>query len=174
MQTAEKALAQQMRRDGLSMKMIEQRLGVARSTVSLWVRPLHVAGCMLHWAEGSKHRNAAQIANSDSAVIALFARFLRHYFAAPEAALRVACNLFADHEERQREIEDFWLRTVDVPRACLTKSSINTYSRASKRKRIGRLPYGTCRLTFHSTRAVQHIYGAIQEYGGFERPEWLG
>jgi hypothetical protein len=25
----------------------------------------------------------------------------------------------------------------------------------------------------HRTRILQTIYGAIQEYGGFERPEWL-
>jgi hypothetical protein len=25
----------------------------------------------------------------------------------------------------------------------------------------------------NSTRIVQTIYGSIQEYGGFERPEWL-
>jgi hypothetical protein len=24
-----------------------------------------------------------------------------------------------------------------------------------------------------STRIVQHIYGAIQEYAGFEEPRWL-
>jgi hypothetical protein len=24
-----------------------------------------------------------------------------------------------------------------------------------------------------SSQVVQHIYGAIQEYGGFDRPEWL-
>ena len=202
------------------MKMIERRLGVARSSVSLWVReielsdrqraeiklrgastgtkarsayyhamrrryqeegrelakrgePLHVAGCMLYWAEGSKHRNAMQMSNSDPAMIGFFAGFLRRYFNPPEASLRVACNLFANHEERQLEIEDLWLSTVGLSRACLTKSTVNTYSRASKRTRIGRLPYGTCRLTFHSTRAVQHIYGAIQEYGGFSvRSGW--
>jgi hypothetical protein len=60
-----------------------------------------------------------------------------------------------------------------LPRSRLAKSTVNRYSRASKRTRINRLPYGTCRLTFHSTHAVQHIWGAIQEYGGFERPEWL-
>jgi len=36
------------------------------------------------------------------------------------------------------------------------------------------LPYGTTRVTVHSTRVVQIIYGSIQEYGGFKRPEWLG
>jgi hypothetical protein len=220
MKTEEKRRAQQLRREGHSVKQIERRLGIARSTVSLWVREvelpdhqravivrrgvktghvarsayyrtkrraaqeegrqaarrresLHVAGCMLFWGEGSKHRNMVQLANSDPAMVALFARFLRRYFEPPDDSLRLMCNLFADHEERQREIEDFWLATAGLSRSSLTKSTVNRYSCASKRTRINRLPYGTCRLTFYSTRAAQHIYGAIQEYGGFERPEWL-
>jgi hypothetical protein len=35
------------------------------------------------------------------------------------------------------------------------------------------LVYGTARLCVHSTFLVQSIYGAIQEYAGFDRPEWL-
>ena len=46
-------------------------------------------------------------------------------------------------------------------------------SRYSKRKRTNTLPYGTCRIIVHDTAILQHIYGAIQEYAGFERPEWL-
>jgi hypothetical protein len=34
-------------------------------------------------------------------------------------------------------------------------------------------PSGTCRIAVHDTQLVQHIYGAIQEYAGFERGEWL-
>jgi hypothetical protein len=30
-----------------------------------------------------------------------------------------------------------------------------------------------CRVSVHGTQVVQTIYGAIQEYGGFGRPEWL-
>jgi transcriptional regulator with XRE-family HTH domain len=30
-----------------------------------------------------------------------------------------------------------------------------------------------CKLVVHRTRIVQTIFGSIQEYGGFERPEWL-
>ena len=82
-------------------------------------------------------------------------------------------HLFADHAERQREIESFWLERLELPRECLQKSVVNRYSKYSQKKRMNRLPYGTCRLYVGSTRIVQHIYGAIQEYGGFDRPEWL-
>jgi hypothetical protein len=40
---------------------------------------------------------------------------------------------------------------------------------------VGRskLPHGVCTLRVQSTWIVQHNYGAIQEYGGFDEPGWL-
>ncbi|MEX2211662.1 MAG: hypothetical protein WD689_07870 [Gaiellaceae bacterium] len=135
--------------------------------------PVHAAGCMLFWAEGSRKRNSVQLVNSDPEVIRFFVHFLRTYFGVTDEKFRVACNLFADHEDRQREIEQFWLDVIGVPRTCLTKTMVNRYSRYSQKKRKNKLPYGTCKVTVGSTQIVQHLYGAIQEYGGFERPEWL-
>ena len=135
--------------------------------------PQHVAGCMLFWAEGSRHRNVVHFTNSDPQMVAFFAGFIRRFFAPPQERMRVWCNLHADHEQRQAEVEDFWLRTAGLPRSCLIKSTVNVRSKATRRKRTNVLPYGTCRFTVHSTAIVQHIYGAIQEYGGFDRPAWL-
>jgi hypothetical protein len=135
---------------------------------------LHAIGCMLFWAEGSRTVNSVQITNSDPALLRVCARFLRHYFAVPDEKFRVWCNLFADHIERQREVEQFWLDELELPRSCLRKSTVNVYSRYSKRRRLNKLPYGTCRLIVCDVRIAQHLYGAIQEYGGFDRPEWLG
>jgi hypothetical protein len=50
---------------------------------------------------------------------------------------------------------------------------VNVYSKYSQKKRKNKLPYGTCRVVVHRTRVVQSIFGAIQEYGGFSRREWL-
>jgi hypothetical protein len=135
---------------------------------------LHLAGCMLFWAEADKHRNGVRLANSDPALLRLFVRFLRECYDAPVERLAVSCNLFADHLERQWEIEDFWLRTLGLPRSCLRKSIVNVYSKYSQKKRRNKLPYGTCKVAFSDTRTVQSIYGAIQEFAGFDRPEWLG
>jgi hypothetical protein len=135
--------------------------------------PFHAAGCMLLWAEGSRRRNQVQFSNSDPEMVGFFVRFLRVYFAVPDERFRLACNMHADHAEHQRAIEDFWLRVAGLPRACLTKSTVNVYSKHSQRKRTNMLPYGTCRVTVSSTRIVQSIYGSIQEYAGFQREEWL-
>lgn len=128
---------------------------------------------MLYWAEGAKSRNAVQFVNSDPAMMRCFAEFLRTYYAVRDEEFRLDCNLFADHIERQREIERFWLETLSLPVACLRKSTVNVYSKYSQKTRQNKLPYGTVRLVVHRTAIVQSIFGAIQEYGGFARPEWL-
>jgi AcrR family transcriptional regulator len=135
--------------------------------------PFHFAGCMLYWAEGAKSRNQLRFSNSDPEMVRFFVDFLRTYFNLRNSDIRMTCNLFADHLSRQRDIEEFWLATAGLPAECLCKSTVNTYSKYSKKKRGNRLPYGTARVTVSRTRVVQSIFGSIQEYAGFERPAWL-
>jgi hypothetical protein len=85
----------------------------------------------------------------------------------------ISCNLFADHAERRREIEQYWLEVLELPPEALCRSTVNRYSKYSMKKRRNKLPYGTCPIGVYDTRIVQHIYGAIQEYAGFDRKEWL-
>ncbi len=134
---------------------------------------VHAAACMLYWGEGSKSRNHVQLSNSDPAMVVFFVRFLRDYFAVPDSRIRIQCNLHADDDQQVRDVEDYWVATLGLSRESLTKSTVNSVSKASLHKRRNMLPYGTCRLTVHSTAILQHIYGAIQEYGGFEHQEWL-
>ena len=131
------------------------------------------AGCMLYWAEGEKGRNIVGMSNADVGLLVYFATFLRQHFDVTPEAMKIHCNLFADHLERQREIERFWLGALGLPEAGLRKSSVNVYSKYSAKKRVNKLPYGTCKLVVCSTRIVQTIYGSIQEYAGVEHPEWL-
>jgi hypothetical protein len=78
--------------------------------------------------------------------------------------IRITCNLF---------VEKFWLDTLALPSASLCKSVVNVYSKYTKKKRTNRLPFGTCRIAVSRTRVVQSIFGSIQEYGGFQRDEWI-
>jgi transposase-like protein len=133
----------------------------------------HVAGCMLYWAEGEKDRNAVRFSNSDPEMVRFFVSFLKTYFDLQDDEIRITCYLFADHVERQREIELFWLNVARLPEHSLCKSYVNVYSKYSKKKRINKLPYGTVRVTVTRTRVIQSIYGSIQEYAGFEREAWL-
>jgi hypothetical protein len=135
--------------------------------------PLHLAGCMLFWAEGDKRRNSVRLTNSDPTLLHLFVLFLRRCYDVDVGRIAVTCYLFADHCDRQREIEEFWLRTLELPDCCLRKSIVNVYSKYSQKKRCNKLPWGTCKVAYCDSRTAQSIYGAIQEYGGFDRPEWL-
>jgi len=223
MKTEEQRRARELRADGCSVKEIERRLRVARSSVSRRVKDIHLgdeqrralaarvtegrlqaterkaraarllraeyqqegrrfarerggsyaAGCMLYWAEGEKNRCKLSVSNSDVDLLRFFVGFVRDHFDVPDDKMRIHCHLFADHLERQREIEHFWLTALGLPPARLGKSVVNTYSKYSRKKRKNKLPYGTCKLTVYSTRIVQTIFGSIQEHGGFDRPGWL-
>ena len=133
----------------------------------------YASGCMLYWAEGAKERNSVRIVNSDCELLVAFANFLRTHFDVDDSAMRVRCNLYADNAVEQQAIERYWLDSLGLSPSSLRKSSVNVHSKYSRKKRANKLPYGTCELTVDSTRIVQTIYGSIQEYGGFDRPEWL-
>lgn len=136
--------------------------------------PTYVAGCMLYWAEGSKSRNAVRLTNSDPDLVAYFVAFLRTHFDVPNDRLRLACNLFSDHEPHQHRVESFWLHRLDLQRDSPRATTINHYSKYSLKRRTNKLPYGTAAVSVYSTRIAQMLYGSIQELGRFERPEWLG
>ena len=82
-------------------------------------------------------------------------------------------NCFLGNGLSLSEIERWWLARLALPPPCLRKAAVNRPSSASQGKRGNVLPYGTGRLSVHSTDVIQSIYGAIQEYAGIDRPEWL-
>lgn len=225
MKPAERDAARQLRRDsGMSIKQIAGRLGVSKSSVSLWTRdivltaeqedalrranpilngqktgqetrqrrareeraaaqlhgralarehdPLHRAGCMLYWAEGSKSRNSIRFTNSDADMVNYFLTFLRRCYGVPNDRVRLNINCFLTNGLSLDEIEEWWLRRLSLPPDSLRTAAVNRASKASRFRR-NTLPYGTARLVVHSTFIVQSVYGAIQEYAGIERGEWL-
>ena len=221
-----RAEARHLRADGgLAIGEIAKRLGVAKSSVSLWVRdieltpeqeaalvaadpvrngrltgmrasrercrsrraeaqehgralarlcdPVHRGGCMLYWGEGSKSRNCAQVANADKDLLRTFVDFLRASYGVPAERFRFSVNCFLGNGLELDDIERSWLAALDLPPTCLRTAVVNRASAASKRRRYNMLLYGTGRVSVHSTFIVQSIYGAIQEYAGIDRPEWL-
>ena len=135
--------------------------------------PLHLAGCMLYWAEGAKGRNALKLVNSDPHMLAFFSKFLRDCFNVTASDLTVRLNVYLNNGMPIEEIEDFWLGVLDLPRECLRKHALNPLPTSSSGRRRNKLPYGVCTLALYSTAIVQHIFGAIQEYAGFDEPRWL-
>jgi hypothetical protein len=135
--------------------------------------PLHVQGCMLYWAEGSKRRNQAILTNSDPDLLRMFVRFLRSCYGVPDEKIALSVNCHLGNGLTLDEIEGWWLGRLELPPSSLRKAIVNRPSSASARRRGHVLEYGTARVSVCSVRIVQSIYGAIQEYAGIERPEWL-
>ena len=135
--------------------------------------PLHLAGCMLYWAEGAKARNRVQLVNSDPDLLKVFCRFLTESLSVSPADITVRLHVYLNNGLAIEEIEAYWLKLLGLDRHCLRKHAINCMPTSSSGRRTNRLPYGVCTVSVHSTRIVQHIFGAIQEYAGFEQPRWL-
>jgi hypothetical protein len=135
--------------------------------------PLHVPGCMLYWAEGSKRRNSVTFTNADAEMVDVFLRFLRECYSVSDDRVTLSVNCFLANGLTIDAIQSWWLERLELPRYCLRTPAVNRLSSASKRLKGHILPYGTARVSVHSTFIVQSIYGAIQEYAGIERPEWL-
>ena len=128
---------------------------------------------MLYWAEGAKSRNSLTMANSDRGMLRFFLRFLRESLGVPDAAITLRLNVYTTNGLALPEIEDHWLQGLGLPRSCLRKHQLNHKPTSSSGRRRNKLPYGVATLRVHSTRLVQHIFGAIQEYAGFDEPRWL-
>jgi hypothetical protein len=135
--------------------------------------PSFIAGCMLYWAEGAKRRNSVALTNSDAALVEVFLRFLRASYGVTDDRVTLSVNCFLGNGLGIDEIQGWWLERLQLPALCLRTPAVNRLSSASKRLKGHILPYGTARLAVHSTFIVQSIYGAIQEYAGIDRPEWL-
>ena len=134
--------------------------------------PLHLTGCMLYWAEGTKNKNRASLTNSDPAMLRVFVRFLQACYDVPLDRMQLRVNCFLGNGLGLDEIESWWLDKLGLPPSCLRAATVNNPSSASKRRRPP-LIYGTACVSLGSTFVVQSIFGAIQEYTGEDRPEWL-
>jgi hypothetical protein len=135
---------------------------------------LYLAGCLLYWAEGTKNRNTVRFSNSDPHMMRLFRRFLTKTLGVKDEDFRLSLNVYTGNGLSVAEIEQHWLTNLELPRSCLCKHILNHLPTSSSGKMVAKLPYGVCTLrVLRSTNLVQQIYGAIQEYGGFDEPRWL-
>ncbi len=130
---------------------------------------LHLMGCMLYWAEGGKRRNEVHFVNSDSNMMTLFMRFLREELQLEDEAVRLQIHCHTQDESEIERIKSYWLKLLNLPEACLTK--VQFKQGTSSRK--NRLENGICAIRIFKTEVIHHIYGAIQEYVGFENEDWL-
>lgn len=129
---------------------------------------LHQAGCMLYWAEGNKSKNQCTLVNTDNNLLKFFKQFLQENFNLSKKDFVITINYYTNNGLTKEDIENYWLTELDLDRSCLRKGQENNKPRSSTNSiRHNKHPYGMCCLKINNTKIVQHIYGAIQEYVGF-------
>lgn len=160
--------AQHNRQKALSQRKAYQDAGRQRARESS--TPLHLAGCMLYWAEGAKtKKNAVHFVNSDPHMMVLFMRFLRDELQVSDDLFRLQIHCHTQDDAEIQRIEQYWLDLLRLDHENLQQTRYKEGSNSRK----NRLENGVCALQVFRTEVVHHIYGAIQEYAGFENPDWL-
>lgn len=135
----------------------------------------HAIGCMLYWAEGTKARNTLSFTNSDVNVHKTFLCFLRKYFNIPNNKIAISVNCYLDHGLSIDQIYNYWIDALELKDCVINKASIRDPLRSSfsSGKKTSKLKYGVLRISTGNSQILQHIYGAIQEYCGFQNELWL-
>jgi hypothetical protein len=128
---------------------------------------------MLYWAEGTKGRHAISFTNSDPRMLRMFRDFLTESLWIDVGRILLAVNVYTGNGLDIAEIERYWLGLLDLPKRNVRKHTLNHLPTSSSGRAKNKLPYGVCTLRVHNSWMLQHIYGAIQEYGGFDEPAWL-
>jgi len=194
-----RAKARELRASGLTGQEIADLLQVSLTSIIKWTRDpnhpysvkarvrrlqwqeegrkaareankLHRMGSLLYWAEGGKSRNSVVFGNTDTAMMLLFIKFLRTELAVKDDEIKLHIQAHAVDPIQIKQIEYYWLNILILPHSALMKTHLKKGNHERKHKTYEN---GFCVIYVNDTRLVQHIYGAIQEYGGFDNPEWL-
>jgi len=128
-------------------------------------------GCALFWGEGSKSQHSVIFTNSDPDMVLFFTNFMRKYFSVNDEKLLIKLQYYLDNGNGLDEIENYWIRLLDVPRLNLRKG-INKGKYYNKPKHV-RHPYGICTIVVHDVVIVQQLYGSIKEMIGDHSDKWL-
>ena len=113
--------AQRNRQKYMELRRLYQEQGRAKARE---MRPLHLTGCMLYWAEGAKGANGMYFTNSDPHMLRLFMRFLRLEMNVDEAVITLRIHCHTNDADEVRRIEKYWLTLLKPAGYCLTKNDL--------------------------------------------------
>ena len=111
------------------------------------------------------------IANTDPDLLLFFKNFLLSFFDVDENRIRINVNCYLSDGLSKFDIEKYWLTKLGLSIQSLRKGTYKVAKNKSIRK--NKHKYGVCSLRVDDTSLVQRIFGSIQEYMGFFKPEWL-
>ena len=141
--------------------------GVGRSEIKRddW---MHVAGCMLYWAEGSKSKNYVRFTNCDRYMIKFFVGFLRTYYGVVSENMTLSLQYHDTSTKSFEELCQFWINELNIAGCRIGKPYVKKNTAAWSKHE-----YGVCNISVSNTELANRIWGSIQEYIGFDNPEGL-
>jgi len=218
----EKNKALDLRQKGESIKAIAKRIGIAKSTVSLWCRDikltpaqtqrLHekmvrggyygrmkgarmqyeqrlrriekfkkqgierlglisardflVAGVALYWGEGHRKGREVKITNSDPEIIKFMLRWFKRVCEVDNDRITLSVIINKIHQNRVREVEEYWSRITKIPRKQFTKTTLIKTKNKKNYKNFS-IHYGTLTIRIRKASNLHHqIIGMIEGLPG--------
>lgn len=163
---AQHEAAQQTKQEALKQRLAYQEAGREHARTG---SDLHFMGCILYWAEGAKSRNNLKFVNTDHNMLKLFMRFLRLEFELEDKDFYLNIMHHTTDEVEIGRIEHFWRDWLNLSFDC----GVNMQLKKGTNSRKARYENGICSISVNNTEILQHIFGAIQEYLGFDNPGWV-
>jgi hypothetical protein len=158
--------ANKLKQNALQQRLTYQVSGIEQAQHH---RLLHIIGCILYWGEGAKNRQKLKFTNTDPDMLVLFARFLREELNVPDDKFVLHVLSHTDDINEWERIRQYWLEMLALPDTCKVMFTLKVGTNSRK----ARYANGICSINIYSTEIVQHIFGAIQAYVGFENPKWV-
>jgi len=131
-------------------------------------------GIVLYWTEGyrSRNRNVVHFSNTDLVMVKVFVKFIKKFFDVEDNEICVTLHCWLGNNVTLKDVEDYWIKNLELNKINLRKTYVEQKRKVTgKRKNIH--TYGVCRISLYRVDIIQKIYGAIQEYTGIDKPEWI-
>lgn len=123
-------------------------------------KDLLIIGSMLYWAEGGKTKRGFLVfVNSDSKMVQVMMRFFREICLIPNKSIKARVQIYPGMN--YNKILNFWTRLLKLPKQNFYPPQTQI-SRASSKRKVNILPYGTIRLAVYNTNNVSKVMGWIE------------
>jgi hypothetical protein len=71
------------------------------------------------------------------------------------------------------DVKKHWISGLNIPEYCFKRYTVDKRYENAPGKKVGKLLYGVGRIVINDVRIKQMIFGAIQEFIGFEENSWV-
>lgn len=121
-----------------------------------------IAGLMLYLGEGDKkNRCRVGLANTDSAIIQFFVKWLKNFLEVDERRIRAELHLYENMDIEAERL--FWEKTTGLPKNQFYKTQIRKIQKGSFTYQ-GSQRHGTCSIIFTSVEKKREIMMAIKAF----------